>query len=91
MLFDGRCAPSLFLLTHAPAGTLRCRDCWAEEPGDRPTFDNIVPRLDSLVHRGDIPSSMSSHGKPRGGSQKMDEADEECGSPIKRWGTAPIM
>lgn len=79
------------MLTHAPAGTLRCRDCWAEEPGDRPTFDNIVPRLDSLVHRGDIPSSMSSHGKPRGGSQKMDEADEECGSPIKRWGTAPIM
>lgn len=35
--------------THHPACMLVCRDCWAQEASQRPTFSEIVPRLTALL------------------------------------------
>lgn len=30
-------------------GRAACRDCWAQEPGDRPSMAEVVPRLRALL------------------------------------------
>ncbi|KAL4420131.1 hypothetical protein ABPG77_000304 [Micractinium sp. CCAP 211/92] len=40
--------PHLLALSYEPYCQL-IRDCWAQEPRDRPSFDQVVPRL-RLLH-----------------------------------------
>ena len=84
------CGLPAFARSPAWLKVLLCRECWAEEPGNRPTFDDIVPRLNDMLKRMNHVSSGASQDKQRSGSQRMDEG-EESGSPIKRWGTAPVF
>jgi uncharacterized membrane protein YgcG len=52
-------------LSHAPVVRHQMRECWVRDPRDRPTFGEILPRLQAIDLRGH--TSGGSRGSGGGG------------------------
>jgi hypothetical protein len=69
-------------LTRLPAraaSALPCRECWAQNPYDRPAFRDIVPRLRALAGPG--PGASSRSLAQSGSSARRGSAAATVGSP----------
>lgn len=65
------------------------RDCWAQRPADRPTFEAIIPRLGRLLEGLARASSGAAGRPPHRSTSGAVGIDAGC-APVKRWDTAPI-
>lgn len=64
------------------------RDCWAQQPAERPTFETIIPRLGGLLE-GLASSTFAGPPLQRSITGRLDSDGGPL--PSKKWGSAPIQ
>ncbi len=66
------------------------RDCWAQQPAERPAFEAIIPRLGGLLEGLAQQAASSPPGGPPQRSTSGGLVGDDARLPAKRWDTAPI-